>query len=127
MNDRIKKVREDAHLSQEKFARKLNLSRQYVALLESGDRLPSSRTVADICREFNISESWLRNGDGPMERPQEPDRLDDLLESEGIPPDMRPLFVRLMSLPPERLEIIMKLVNEFSAESPSSGADPPAD
>ena len=33
-------------------------------MLEKGDRKPSDRTIADICREFNISELWLRTGEG---------------------------------------------------------------
>lgn len=35
-------------------------------MLEKGERAPSDRTVADICREFDVSEEWLRTGTGPM-------------------------------------------------------------
>lgn len=35
-------------------------------MLEKGERVPSDRTIADICREFDVSEEWLRNGTGPM-------------------------------------------------------------
>ena len=30
------------------------------------NRTPSDRTIADICREFNVSEHWLRTGEGEM-------------------------------------------------------------
>ena len=28
--------------------------------------IPSDRTITDICREFNVSEHWLRTGEGDM-------------------------------------------------------------
>ena len=31
-----------------------------------GGRIPSDRTIADICREFGASEEWLRTGNGAM-------------------------------------------------------------
>lgn len=48
------------------FARTLNVSQAFVSQLCSGERVPSDRTIADICREFYVSEEWLRNGTGPM-------------------------------------------------------------
>lgn len=35
-------------------------------MIEKGDRVPSDRTIADICREFDVNEEWLRTGTGPM-------------------------------------------------------------
>lgn len=48
------------------FARTLNVSQAFVSQLCSGERVPSDRTIADICREFDVSEEWLRNGTDPM-------------------------------------------------------------
>lgn len=48
------------------FARTLNVSQAFVSQLCSGERIPSDRTIADICREFDVSEEWLRNGTGPV-------------------------------------------------------------
>lgn len=66
IKDRIKQVRQNAGLTQSQFAERLNISRNYIGLIEIGDRIPSDRTIADICREFNISEVWLRTGEGEM-------------------------------------------------------------
>lgn len=70
MNTRIKEVRQGAELTQAQFADRLNISRNYVALMEIGDRVPSDRTIADICREFGVSESWLRTGNGEKAPPK---------------------------------------------------------
>ena len=66
MNNRIRAVRKDAKISQEEFSKQLQLSRQYVAVLETGERAPSDRTIRDICREFGVNETWLRTGAGDM-------------------------------------------------------------
>lgn len=66
MNERIKQLRACINLTQAQFAERLNLSRNYIAVIEIGQREPSDRTILDICREFGVSESWLRDGVGPM-------------------------------------------------------------
>lgn len=66
MKDRILRIRKDNKLTQDSFAEKLNLSKNFVWMLEKGERIPSDRTISDICREFNINEDWLRNGNEPM-------------------------------------------------------------
>ena len=48
------------------FAREINVTPSYVALLSSGQRIPSDRTIADICRVFGVEEAWLRTGVGEM-------------------------------------------------------------
>lgn len=68
MNERIKQVRQSAGLTQLQFAERLGLSRNFIAMMETGSRDPSDRTISDICREFNINEDWLRTGNGEMSR-----------------------------------------------------------
>lgn len=70
MNDRIRQVRKTAAISQEEFGKQLGLSRQYITLVETGERVPSDRTIRDICRIFNVSETWLREGVGEMYAPR---------------------------------------------------------
>lgn len=66
MNTRIKEVRKASGLSQADFGAKINVSQNYIWMIEKGDRVPSDRTLADICREFHVNETWLRTGDGEM-------------------------------------------------------------
>lgn len=66
MNTRIKQIRIQAGCTQSQFAEKIGLSRNYVAMVEIGQRDPSDRTISDICRIFGIQEEWLRYGVGPM-------------------------------------------------------------
>lgn len=64
MIKRIIQIREQAGLSQEKFAEKIGLSRNFINQAENGKKNFSDRTLKDICREFNVNEAWLRTGDG---------------------------------------------------------------
>lgn len=69
MNERIAEIRKAAGMTQEEFAVKIGLSRNFIWMIEKGDRVPSDRTIRDICDKFNVSEDWLRRGNGPM-RPE---------------------------------------------------------
>lgn len=64
--DRILKIRKDCNNSQEKFASRLGLSRNFINQVENRKKNVSDRTISDICREFNIREEWLRYGTGEM-------------------------------------------------------------
>lgn len=82
MIDRIKYVRSALGLTQEQFASKIGLSRNYVAKIEIGNREPSDRTISDICREFGVSETWLRTGAGePFAPPSRADEMGRLVKS----------------------------------------------
>lgn len=69
MKDRIVSIRKESELTQEEFGKELNLSQNYVWMLESGKRAPSARTIIDLCKKFQISEEWLRTGEGEMKAP----------------------------------------------------------
>lgn len=67
MNNRFKRLRKDElRMTQKEFAAKINLSENFVWMIEKGERVPSDRTILDICREFNVNETWLRTGEGEM-------------------------------------------------------------
>ncbi|WP_418972659.1 helix-turn-helix domain-containing protein [Allofournierella sp.] len=66
MHDRIKAIISSLGIKKVEFARRLNLSQPFVSEMCSGKTRPSDRTIADICREFGVSEVWLRTGQGEM-------------------------------------------------------------
>lgn len=64
MNERLKEFRKSIGMTQEKFASKIGLSRNFIAQIELGTKTPSPRTISDICREFHINPEWLLEGKG---------------------------------------------------------------
>lgn len=66
LSERIRELIRVRGKKKAEFARALNVSQAFVSQMCSGERMPSDRTIADICREFDVSEEWLRKGTGPM-------------------------------------------------------------
>lgn len=66
MKDRVKKVRKNVGMTQQDFAKALNVSKSTIESIEYGRREMSDRTLKDICRVFHISEKWLTTGEGEM-------------------------------------------------------------
>ena len=66
MNERIKKIRKTFGLSQTEFGKRLGIKQTTVAGYETGGRTPIDAVVSLICREFCVSERWLRTGKGEM-------------------------------------------------------------
>lgn len=70
LNSRIKEIRKELKLTQLEFAKKINRTQTTVSEYEKGSATITDRTVADICREFNVNEEWLRTGNGVMFKQQ---------------------------------------------------------
>lgn len=66
MNERIKHLRKELHLTQQEFADKIGMKRNTIANYESNRNEPSNSVVSLICREFSVNETWLRTGEGEM-------------------------------------------------------------
>ena len=124
LGNRIKAVRREKHLTQQVFADKLGLKRNTVGGYEIGTVTPSDRTITDICREFNVNETWLRTGEGEMFRKQSrEDELAAYMDSllQGKPDDIRRRFaVAVSRLSTQQLEIlegiVIQLANNLQAQ-----------
>ena len=73
MNERIKQIRLANNLTQEAFADRLFVKRNYVYMIENGKKDVSDRIVRDAAREFSVSEEWIRTGEGDMYKPKNRD------------------------------------------------------
>lgn len=105
IGDRISLVIKRSGLTKTKFAEQLNVSAAYISQMCSGARFPSDRTIADICREFNVSEAWLRDGAGDMEvkrtMNQELALMVNELMTESDESYRKRFVAALLDLPPE--------------------------
>lgn len=78
MKDRIRKIRKNSGLTQEKFAEKLGIKQNTVASYEMGRIGVSDSVIISICREFGVNENWLRTGNGEIYKTTE-DKLSTYL------------------------------------------------
>lgn len=64
--DRFQMLVDDSGKAKSLIADQLGVSAAYISQMYSGVRMPSDRTISDICRIFDIQEDWLRYGLEPM-------------------------------------------------------------
>ena len=64
IGSRIMYVLEKKSVKKIRFAEALNVSPAFVTEMCAGRKFPSDRTIADICRVYNVNEDWLRDGKG---------------------------------------------------------------
>ena len=64
IGSRILYVLEKKSVKKIRFAESLNVSPAFVTEMCAGRKFPSDRTIADICRVYNVNEDWLRDGTG---------------------------------------------------------------
>lgn len=64
--ERVREVRKSLNLTLEKFGERIGLKKNSLSQIENGRNSLTDQTASSICREFNVSEEWLRNGTGKM-------------------------------------------------------------
>ena len=120
IGERIKNLRKGLNLTQLEFCKKIGLQRNSISLVESGKRNISNQAILSICREFNVSEDWLRDGVGEMFVPTPNDNLAAYLEGRGVGKTTQTFVLTYFKLPPEKQKAVDnyldKVVAEISAE-----------
>jgi DNA-binding XRE family transcriptional regulator len=112
LKDRIKQIRKEAGLTQEKFAERLGLKRQTIATYETGRSEPMDTIIFSICREFNINENWLRYGTEPMKINNV--EFGSVCREIGVKdPKARQAILDYWELSPEDKELWWKFVERF--------------
>lgn len=129
IGERLKKLRKTLSLTQQEFSDKLKVSRSNIATYEVGKNNPAEAVINLICREFNVSETWLRTGEGEMfvERTRDDELaafMDELLAEESAD-FRRRLVTALARLKPEQWEALEAVALELMKD-PAAPAFAPA-
>lgn len=66
MEERLRLIRKHFKLNQSEMGERLMVSQTHISALEKGTKRITDRLLFDYCREFNVSETWLRTGEGEM-------------------------------------------------------------
>ncbi len=66
MNERVKELRDFLGLTMEKFGERVGVKKSAINKIEKGNNSVTDQMIKSICREFGVSEEWLRTGDGDM-------------------------------------------------------------
>ena len=115
MNERIKKLRKALDLTQQEFADKIGIKQNTIAKYETNRGSPTTAVVSLICREFNVSEAWLRTGEGEMFVPREEDALSGLVRQRGLSFSDRVMVEKFLELKPESRQAVIDYMEKVVA------------
>ena len=121
VGNRIRELRKGLGMTQQEFADRLKIKRNTIATYETGRNDPIDSVFALICREFNVSETWLRTGEGEMFVPKSRD--EELAEFfgtvQGIGPEsFKRRFVAMLSrLDEEDWALLERMAERLLAET----------
>lgn len=130
MKDRIQMLILATNTNKTDFAKKLNISQPYVSQLCSGAKIPSDRTITDICRVFSVNEEWLRTGNGEMFVKKTPNEEIAAFVGDALSgsPDFRQRFLSVLSrMTPDEWRILESKVLELAEEIKKADPEGPAD
>lgn len=125
MNERIRTIRKAKGLTQTEFGEIIGVKGNTITTYETGTRVPSDAVILSICREFNVSETWLRTGEGEMFLPKS--RNEELFEfatsvAEGDPGSIQAQLLAVMArLTDEQWEVLAQVAREFVEETKKAG------
>lgn len=111
IGERIKFIRKESGLTQQKFADRIGAKQNTIAQYEIGRNIPLDPVVTAICKEFDIQEDWLRHGIGSMRVPRSEEEEIGAMVSSVLngPPDFQRAVVKMIcSRTPEELKILEK-------------------
>lgn len=118
-NERIKEVRKALGLTQDKFGAKLGVGKTAVSKVENGENSITDQLRLAVCREFRVSEDWLRTGEGDMfVQPAEDEEIarfmGDILTGE---PDFRRRLISVLArMSPEEWKLLEAKIRELGED-----------
>jgi transcriptional regulator with XRE-family HTH domain len=100
MNDRLKKLRKFLCLTQEEFAKNIELkTSNAISMIERGENALTDQNIKLICSKWNVNEEWLRTGDGEI-----------FQEAESLAADETKLIEIYRALLPENKKFAVKTI-----------------
>lgn len=118
-NERIREVRKTLGLTQDRFGERIGVKRNTISQIESGVNGVTDQLRLAVCREFRVSEDWLRTGEGDMfVEPAEDEEIarfmGDILTGE---PDFRRRLISVLArMSPEEWKLLEAKIRELGED-----------
>lgn len=120
MKERIRKLRRTLDLTQQSFGERIGIKRNTVANYETGRNEPVASVISLICREFNVSEKWLRTGEGEMFQSTQKNELDALIKRYNLTAADKFLIENYLELKPDSKKAIIDFIMNIATKVDSS-------
>lgn len=118
-NERITMVRKELKMSQTEFGENIGVSRGVIKNIDDKKVLVKPLLLQQICKTYNVNETWLTTGEGEMFIKQS--RTDEIAQFVGrtlaTTEDtfQKRLIAALSKLSVEEWEVLEKLANDLAA------------
>lgn len=124
-NERVRILRKELGLTLIKMGEALKISDAAVSMIETGKSAVTDRTRSAIVREFGVSETWLRTGEGemfpPMTRQEELAKFFNRVEQ--VPDSFQARFVQaLAELDEAQWQLIADMVEKLAENRKDPGS-----
>lgn len=116
ISDRIKEIRAAKGLTMEQFGARIGLGKSAVNKIEKGINGTTDQTIQSICREFGVSEAWLRTGEGQMLDDAADSVLDRLAAEYHLDDRKRAILTAFLKLSSADQDAILRYVNGIADE-----------
>lgn len=132
INDRVRLVRKSdkVHLTMESFGDRLGVKKAAISKIENGNNSVSETIIKSICREFGVSEIWLRDGEGEMfQEKSKSEQLMRLFQDVDVDDGFKSRFVAMLAeFDPDdwkALEsVVESIMEKYQKEDAESFPDP---
>ena len=114
--DRIKYIRTILNLNQSAMASRLKIKQSTLSVIERRKtKTITDRIINDICREFSVSENWLRTGEGEIFIEPSTFSFDDYIKTNNLSPLEVDIIKGYMELDPDtRKQLLEKFKMIFN-------------
>ena len=117
-------MRKALDLTQREFGDRIGVKPNTIATYEIGRNQPIDAVISLICREFNVSETWLRTGEGEMFLPKADTALDRLAAEHNLTSADYLFVEKFLGLKPDSRKIIIDYIREVAAAITDGEAAP---
>lgn len=130
---RIKKAREQKGLTREQLAERIGVSPSAIGKWETGDRTPSSDTLARLSEELGVSTDYLLELDNPSKDSEGARRIVEIAVDDPVSdmllfwqsikgrPDLRDLFRELATYDEEAIRRISRVIHALDEHQNMEG------
>ena len=127
IGERIKWLRKDQKMTQQKFADAVGVKQNTVATWEMDRNEPQDPIVKAICSKFAVNETWLRSGEGDpyiqLSRQAEIARI--ISAAMKASPEREALICALANAADDQIRAVHALVMKYAEEYANKKADGP--
>lgn len=130
INERLRRLRKALGFKMTDFADLVGISQSSLSSLESRTRKVSEKHIKLICAAFpQVSENWLRCGEGDMFRQNDNDYIDTVCENLGLDDVAKSMLRAYVQLDSHSKRIVSDYIRNAAADimKRSSGNVEPAD